>query len=207
MDMKYTMKKVYALLLTVVMLVNIFPVSAFAGTDEARVGSFSLNNSRNAGDESHIVRLVDNVGQYSRNTYVVFMQKIPNSSDYGYWYKQVNGVGWNEDVKSFTVPYRHEIECKFNKDEDFQLRVFDGNDIYYQSKSYPLNWYTASQKAGSGSITVKGSANLRYCFVAQVFNDDDTYWSVELRRKSTGEKIGSFKRLANKTCTNIAATA
>ena len=94
-----------------------------------------------------------------------------------------------------------------NKDEDFQLRVFDGNDIYYQSKSYPLNWYTASQKAGSGSITVKGSANLRYCFVAQVFNDDDTYWTVELRRKSTGEKIGSFKRLANKTCTNIAATA
>ena len=85
--------------------------------------------------------------------------------------------------------------------------MFDGNDIYYQSKSYPLNWYTASQKAGSGSITVKGSANLRYCFVAQVFNDDDTYWTVELRRKSTGEKIGSFKRLANKTCTNIAATA
>ena len=94
-----------------------------------------------------------------------------------------------------------------NKAADLQLRVYDGNEIYYQSKSYPLNWYTASQKAGSSSITVKGNVNLRYCFVAQVFNDDDTYWTVELRKKSTGEKIGSFKRLANKSCTNIAVSA
>ncbi len=94
-----------------------------------------------------------------------------------------------------------------NKAADFQLRVYDGNEIYYQSKSYPLNWYTASQKAGSSSITVKGNVNLRYCFVAQVFNDDDTYWTVEMRKKSTGEKIGSFKRLANKSCTNVAVSA
>ena len=93
------------------------------------------------------------------------------------------------------------------RDASFQLRVFNGNDIYYQSNSYPLNWYTASQKAGSSNITVKGNTNLRYCFVAQVFNDDDTYWTVEMRKKSTGEKTGSFKRLANQSCANIAATA
>ncbi|MBR0291228.1 MAG: calcineurin-like phosphoesterase C-terminal domain-containing protein [Bacteroidales bacterium] len=93
------------------------------------------------------------------------------------------------------------------RDADFQLRVFDGNEVYYTAKSYPLNWYTASQKAGSGNITVKGNTTLKGCFVAQVFNDDDTYWKVELRKKSTGEKIGDFKRIANKGSANIAATA
>ncbi len=94
-----------------------------------------------------------------------------------------------------------------NKDADFQLRVFDGNEVYYQSQSYPLNWYTASQKAGSGSFTVKGNASLRNCFVAQLFNDDDTYWTVDMRKKSTGEKIGSFKRLSNGSSTNVAMSA
>ena len=93
------------------------------------------------------------------------------------------------------------------RDASFQLRVFDGNEIYYQT-SYPLNWYTASQTVESSvSISVKGNTVLRNCFVAQVFNDDDTYWTVELHKKSTGEKIGDFKRLSNGTCSNIAAAA
>lgn len=93
-----------------------------------------------------------------------------------------------------------------NRDESFQLRVFDGNEVYYQSK-YPLNWYTASQKVGTYTFTVKGNANLKGCFVAQLFNDDDTYWTVELVKKSTGEKIGNFKRLSNGSSTNIAMSA
>lgn len=92
------------------------------------------------------------------------------------------------------------------KDADFQLRVYDGNEIYYTSQ-YPLNWYTSSQTVGSYTFTVKGNTALKNCFVAQVFNDDDTYWTVELRRKSTGQKIGNFTRLANGTCSNIAMSA
>ena len=93
------------------------------------------------------------------------------------------------------------------RDINTQLRVFDGNALYYQSNSYPLNWYTASQKAGSGSITVKGNANLQYCFVAELFNDDDKFWTVDLVKKSTGAKIGSFKRLADGYSTNVAMSA
>ena len=44
-------------------------------------------------------------------------------------------------------------------------------------------------------------------FVAQVFNDDDTYWKVQLVKKSTGEKIGDFKRLSNGSSTNIAMSS
>ena len=90
---------------------------------------------------------------------------------------------------------------------DFQFRVFDGNDIYGSAKTYPLNWYTASQTAGSSSISVKGNTALAGCFVVQVFNDDGSYWKVDLVQKSTGKKIGSFKRLSDGACCNIAAVA
>ena len=93
-----------------------------------------------------------------------------------------------------------------NKNKDFQLRVFDGNEIYYSS-GYPINWYTASQKVGTYSFVVKGNSALKNCFVAQVFNDDDSNWSVALYKKSTGAKIGEFKRLANGTCSNAAMSA
>ena len=93
-----------------------------------------------------------------------------------------------------------------NRAADEQLRVFDGNEVYYQSK-YPLDWYTASQKVGTYTFTVKGNANYKGCFVATVFNDDNTYWKVELRKKSTGAKIGDFKRVADGGSTNIAMSA
>ena len=94
-----------------------------------------------------------------------------------------------------------------NKDKEFQVRVFDGNDIYYQTKSCPLNWYTASQPVGSYSFSTKGNANLKGSFVLQIFNDDDSYWSAALYKKSTGQKIGDFKRLANGSCSNAAMSA
>ena len=155
---------------------------------------------------------------------------VYNSSNYKakggqYLYEHIHGSAcgaWWTSSSSSTVTGEpngytiYDIEGPHIKDwhfkgtkrkADLQLRVFDGNEIYYQSKSYPLNWYTASQTAGSSNITVKGSTSLKSCFVAQVFNDDDTYWTVDLIRKSTGEKIGSFKRLANKSCTNVACSA
>ena len=94
-----------------------------------------------------------------------------------------------------------------NKDADFQFRVFDGDEIYCSSKSYPLNWYTASQVAGSASVSIKGNTTLSGCFVAQLFNDDSKFWTVDLVKKSTGNKIGSFKRVADGGCCNIASTA
>lgn len=90
-----------------------------------------------------------------------------------------------------------------NQDKDFQMRVFDGNQIF--GSTYKLNWYTASQKAGASSVTVKGNASLKGCFVADVFDDDDTYWKVELYKD--GAKVGDFKRLSNGACCNIAITS
>lgn len=110
----------------------------------------------------------------------------------------------------YEIEGAHIADWKFkgtNRKFDDQLRVFDGNDVYYETGSYPLVWYQASQKAGSSSITIKGNASLKQCFVAQVFNDDDTYWRVELRSKSTGNLLGVFSRLSNGLCTNVAMSA
>lgn len=82
------------------------------------------------------------------------------------------------------------------KDKDFQLRVFDGNHVYYPDK-YPVNWYQDPQYMGPDRFEIHGVPELKNCFVAQVFNDDDTYWSVDMVRKSTGGKIGSFTRIPN----------
>ncbi len=120
------------------------------------------------------------------------------------------GAWWTKECSS-TVSgepsgYKDWFFKGTNKDKDFQLRVFDGNEIYYSS-GYPINWYTASQKVGTYSFVVKGNSALKNCFVAQVFNDDDSNWSVALYKKSTGAKIGEFKRLANGTCSNAAMSA
>ena len=131
----------------------------------------------------------------------------------GAWWTSSSSSTVSGEPNGYTI---YEIEGAHIKDwvfkgtrkaKDFQLRVFNGNEVYYSAKSYPLNWYTASQKAGSSSIAITGNSVFKNCFVAQVFNDDDTYWSVALYKKSTGAKIGDFKRVANGASCNMASTA
>lgn len=97
----------------------------------------------------------------------------------------------------YEIEGAHIKDWKFKgtrKDPDFQLRVYDGNDVYYPEK-YPVNWYEDPQKIGPDAFVIHGMPETKGCFVAQVFNDDDTYWSVDMVRKSTGEKIGTFTRI------------
>jgi Predicted phosphohydrolases len=123
-----------------------------------------------------------------------------------WWSSQSNVTGGPNGYTVYTIENGSVTDWYIKgtkRDKDFQMRVYDGNDIYDGSKGYKLNWYTTSQKAGSASITVKGNTALKYCFVAEVFNDDDTYWKVELFKGD--QKVGDFKRLSNGSCCNVAA--
>ena len=130
----------------------------------------------------------------------------------GAWWTSTCSSTVSGEPSGYTVYYingAHIDDWVFKgtrRDADFQLRVFNGNDIYHQEK-YPLNWYTSSQKIGTLDFVVKGNSVLKNCFVAEVFNDDDTHWKVELVKKSTGAKIGDFKRIANGGCSNIAMSS
>lgn len=63
------------------------------------------------------------------------------------------------------------------KNESFQMRVYDGNATY--GSKYLYSW-TAGGVGGSSSIKTSGKADLANCFIATIWNDDDTNWSVDL---------------------------
>lgn len=62
--------------------------------------------------------------------------------------------------------------------ESYQMRVYNGNDLYTGSKHYEYTWYNGGV-GGSKKIKAYGNERLRNCFVAKVWNSDPS-WKVEL---------------------------
>lgn len=86
------------------------------------------------------------------------------------------------------------------RDEKYQVRAYDGNQIYTGTKQYKYSWYNQSvQNAG---IKAKVNAVFQNAFVAEIWDDDDTNWKVELWQN--GSKVGDFKRVANGGSCNLA---
>ena len=96
-------------------------------------------------------------------------------------------------------------------DMDYQIRVYDGNQIYSGSKGYQYCWHTNNLNGttinigGSGSYAAKYSANTKNCFVAEIWDDDEANWTVEMFKD--GNKLGSFTRIADGGSCNIAITS
>lgn len=84
-------------------------------------------------------------------------------------------------------------------DKDFQLRVYDGNQVYTGSKGYEFSWYGGCV-AGPSVVKAKGYEPLKGCFVVELWNDDDTYWSVELLQD--GRKVADLQRVPVGKCSN-----
>ena len=136
-------------------------------------------------------------------------------------YEHVHGAacgGWwscNSNVTGAPNGYSvYEVEGNIVKNwialgskttADYQIRVYDGNQIYNGSKGYAFSWYNTANKCGSDSFSAQGNANLKNAFVAEVWNDDDRNWKVEMWQN--GAKIGDFKRLSNGSCCNIAISS
>ena len=110
----------------------------------------------------------------------------------------------------YTVEGAHMRDWQFKgtgKDIGYQLRIFDGNEVYYDAGKYPLNWYTPSQPVGSLGFSIIGNKNNKGCFVAQTFNEDNTFWTLEMYDKATGTKLGDFTRITNGSCANAAMSS
>lgn len=90
------------------------------------------------------------------------------------------------------------------RDKDFQIRVYNGNQIYTGDKGYQYTWYSGGT-GGSSNITAKGFGDLKGCFVASVWNSDDTYWEVEFYQN--GEKIGDMTRVPDWSLSNACASS
>lgn len=85
-------------------------------------------------------------------------------------------------------------------EDAYQMRVYDGNKTYTGTKSYSYTW-SAGGTGGTAGIAATGYAATAGCFVAEVWNSDDTYWTVEMWKN--GVKLGDFTRIPNGGCSNI----
>lgn len=82
---------------------------------------------------------------------------------------------------------------------DFQMRVYDGNQIYGGADGKPAGQYEYSWTEGGvgpKGIKAEGSELLKGCFVASVWNSDEDNWKVELFQN--GKKIGDLQRVPAK---------
>ena len=124
----------------------------------------------------------------------------------GAWWASQSSVtggpnGYNiYEVKGATV--ENWVNKGTNRDADYQVRVYDGNQTYTGKKGYTYNWYKEDNVGGTANITAVGYPALQNCFVAEVWDDDDSYCKVEFWQG--GVKKGDFTRVPNGKCANIA---
>lgn len=62
--------------------------------------------------------------------------------------------------------------------EDYQMRVYNGNQVWTGTKGYTYQWHSNST-GGSANIKYTGRSFLKNAFVVSLWNDDDTNWKVE----------------------------
>lgn len=124
----------------------------------------------------------------------------------GAWWASQSSVtggpnGYNiYEVKGATV--ENWVNKGTNRDASYQVRVYDGNQTYTGTKGYKYNWYKEANVGGSANITAVGYPALQNCFVAEVWDDDDSFCKVEFWQG--GVKKGDFVRVPNGKCANIA---
>ena len=110
------------------------------------------------------------------------------------------------------------------KPADFQMRVYDGNTVYGTAANaaatagtaaaanaapaapqYELNWCNPKQPIEGKDFFVKGSPKFKDAFVVDLWDDDDSYWTIELF--VDGKKAGDFVRTAENEASNVATAA
>lgn len=88
----------------------------------------------------------------------------------------------------------------------FQIRAYDGDEIYpaaYGSRT-SYDWFTAIQPLTS-TADIQGNPSVKGCLIADVFNADDKYWTVELFVEDS--KAGDFKMVQADAMPNICHAA
>ncbi|MCH5173393.1 MAG: calcineurin-like phosphoesterase C-terminal domain-containing protein [Bacteroidales bacterium] len=80
------------------------------------------------------------------------------------------------------------------RDIDDQMTVYNGNQEYTGSKSYPYVWYEG-RTGGSSNIPSYGNSVLKGCFVASIWGADNRYWKVALYQN--GVKVGDLQRISS----------
>lgn len=87
-----------------------------------------------------------------------------------------------------------------NRAEDYQMRVYLGDQEFTGSKGYVARWSDVKVPV-AGNCTINGFPAAANALVAEVFDDDDSNWKVELFIE--GEKAADFVRAPAKGVANV----
>lgn len=91
---------------------------------------------------------------------------------------------------------------------DYQMKVYDGDQIYSGTAGFEYSWYKPECSGSSNPdkmIVAKGAPELEGCLIADVWGDDDTYWTVEIFKD--GNKVADMERLPAGRCSNMMITS
>ena len=81
-----------------------------------------------------------------------------------------------------------------------QLRVYDSEYLFPGTR--PFIWNSLTNTGGSSGILCPGNEILKDCWIAEVFDDDNVNWTLELWQGD--KKIGNFVRMAEGASSNMA---
>lgn len=180
-------------------------------------------NALKAFKEAHIMIGHTHYGQnYLHNSYrtksgMPIYEHVHGAACGAWWCSNLNSNGqpngyylYECDGKNGTIT--NWIAKSTKDDFSYQMRVYDGNQIYTGTKGYRYSWTTISN-GGAGALNVGGSANIfaqgnqvfKNAFVAAIWNDDAANWKVELYQN--GAKVGDFKRLGDGGSCDVCAAS
>ena len=99
----------------------------------------------------------------------------------GWWSSNMNVDGAPNGYSLYEIEGNHMknwVTKSTGFPEDYQMKVYNGNQTWSGTKGYKYNWYQNS-KGGTANISYTGRSFLKNCFVVSLWNDDDTNWTVE----------------------------
>ena len=93
-------------------------------------------------------------------------------------------------------------------DNDAQMRVYDGNQTYGETqgdKDYFFSWTTGgymnlNSESSMSSTFRKGQEQLKDCFIAAIWGDDDSNWSVKLEYEGKTYPMQRVKKTLADMC-------
>lgn len=165
---------------------------------EAHIFSGHTHWNRNTVHESYVCRGGKPVYEHTHATAC------------GMWWKSnsdISGCPAGYSVYSVTDGVLEDWRLKGSTaPADFQIRAYNGSDIYpATSGSLPqYDWFSPVQ-ALTSKYNLTGYPEVKDCLVADIFNSDDKYWTVELY--VDGSKAGDFTRVPDDALTNICHAA
>lgn len=144
---------------------------------------------------THYPQNYRHTGYTSKNGLPIY-EHVHGGACGGWWSSNMNVDGAPNGYSIYEIEGNHMknwLAKSTGFPEDFQMRVYNGNQTYTGGAGYTYNWYQNST-GGTAKIQYRGRSFLKNAFVVSLWNDDDANWKVEFNYNGTSTpmtRVGS----------------